>query len=638
MRNGYGRRGYTLLEILVATTLALLLMYGVAAVFSQIGTLMSQTQNVMGMSNSLRSTRDRLATDLSSLTVPKLQAPTSQYGFFSYSEGLGADYHRILTDADNTANALLLDSRQSHKITSDPSDPLLTLNAKTFSPQATARDTEGGGSDTTVGDTDDILSFTAKAPAGQWYRGRFLVVDKPDPDDNSTWTYSQQIIESEFAEIIWFVRGTTLYRRVLLIVPNEVLQESLKLKQADIDSYAASLGLSSIPSLQEGYGFYQFYDVSVHLDDNGKLVANTLSDLANRKNRYGVWSSPVLYPNDDGSVPWSVSPNDQGLYGYNNAWYWLRMPTLQESATAPINNDVTNANRYFRAGVPFGFTDTAVPNSDLNQRWLGTYTALSLNLLNNVTLSTALPDTMPFIDYWDEPNPWTQVNPDSGDLNFALYPDGTADAAKLYSQDVLLTNVLSFDVKVWESSDYNSGEYVDLGCGYQSASNAWTRLLANYIPLDTVTNQNALDEAFWTTEANTFTDFGRYKYNSVNLSAWGKNITDATAPVPNQALAGYHLNFPFMPAVFDTWTADYEKEHLQNTYSDGTNTFTNVTRRRGFTAADIPLDGSVTSAHLPDYPPPYDKELTGLQIEIRVFDPVSRSIKNVTLNADMKRK
>ncbi|MBR3219370.1 MAG: prepilin-type N-terminal cleavage/methylation domain-containing protein, partial [Thermoguttaceae bacterium] len=71
-----GRYGYTLLEILVATTLSLLLMYGVAAVFSQVGSLMSQTQNVMGMSNSLRSARDRLSEDLSLLTVPKLKAPT----------------------------------------------------------------------------------------------------------------------------------------------------------------------------------------------------------------------------------------------------------------------------------------------------------------------------------------------------------------------------------------------------------------------------------------------------------------------------------------------------------------------------------------------------------------------------------
>lgn len=604
MRNGYVKRGYTLLEILVATTLALMLMYGVAAVFSQIGSLMSQTQNIMGMSNSLRSTRDRLATDLTLLTVPRLTPPISQYGFFCYSEGLGADDARVL--AAGTP----------------------------FAPNAVAQDIENGGYDTTVGDTDDILSFTAKAPVGEWFRGRFEVVNKVDVNNKNSWTTTSQIIESEYAEIVWFVRGTTLYRRVLLIVPDEVLQDSLTGK---LNSIA-----STLPDIRQGYGFYQFYDVSVHLDNDGNLVANTLADLSNRKNRFGVWSSPVLDPADDGTVSWSASPFDT-RQGFNRAWYWLRMPTLQESATAPTDVATTeesdlatptnvalaqNPNRYFRAGVPFGMDDSTM-NTAGKSRWFGNLVALSNSSSNSTDLpvinASTPPVATPFIDYWNEPNLWAQQDLDSGDLNFALYPNRLAptatvsgEAANLYSQDVLLTNVLSFDVKVWDDA---VNAYVDLG-NYGTA-------LGN-----TITNYQ-LDDMELSANANTFTSFGRYRFNNVNLTAFGTQ-NNSTNLAATDSLATNVLNYPFLPAVYDTWTEEYEKEHLLKTYSVGTNTFTNVTRRRGFTAAEIPTDGTVTSAVLPDYPPPYDKELTGLQVEIRVFDPVSRSIKNVTLNADMK--
>ncbi|MBO7678518.1 MAG: hypothetical protein J6S75_02500, partial [Thermoguttaceae bacterium] len=69
-----------------------------------------------------------------------------------------------------------------------------------------------------------------------------------------------------------------------------------------------------------------------------------------------------------------------------------------------------------------------------------------------------------------------------------------------------------------------------------------------------------------------------------------------------------------------------------------TETYRGVTRRNGFSPSDIPLDREVTSAMLPDYPPPYDKELKAISIELRVFDPVSRTIKNTTLNVDLTKR
>lgn len=626
-----GRHGYTLLEILVATTLSLLLMYGVAAVFSQVGSLMSQTQNVMGMSNSLRSARDRLSEDLSLLTVPKLKAPTSRNGFFCYTEGLGADDQRIITANQDLAAAPLADPR-----------PI-------YLPRTSMIDTEGGGVDTTAGDTDDILSFTLRAKEGEWFRGRFPMIIEDDtlpPKER----IKERIIESEFAEVAWFVRGTTLYRRVLLIVPDDVLQQNLALLQLSLEEDALSQSLPVPKNVCEGYGFFRYYDVSVHLDDNGRIAANTVADLANRKNRYGYWSSPVLGQTD-------------GLYdsrqGYNGAWYWLRLPTLQESAAIPAAA-LDDGTRYFCAGRPFG----TAPDSDWEKlslnpqvqdaqdRWYGKYQKLSQNIGDSVTLSVDWPLIdgsitysgndyfAPFIDLWNRPNLWREVNsyqedpdtlpdrPDTGDLNYC-FNQNNGSCFETFNQDVLLTNVLSFDVKAWDDA---AGMYVDLGNrGYRIDRGATVQTYSN------LGRTSVADETL--NEANRFDDFGRYKFNG-GLSYLSYGFRDGDSVMVSLPVGTFKT--PFLPAVFDTWTEEYELQQLNEGYdldggAPGPDTH-GVTRRSGFTPSDIPLDGEVTSAMLPDYPPPYDKELKAISIELRVFDPVSRAIKNTTLNVDLTKR
>ena len=587
-----GRRaGYTLLEILVATTLALILMYGVASIFSQVGTLMSETQNVMGMSNSLRSAKERLRTDLRRVTVPRLLPPTSQYGFFSYAEGLGADYSRVIALLDGDGNYQAIDT-------------------------AWNGDLRGTQLDKTVGDTDDVLSFTARAPAGEWFRGRMIardyVFDTSISGFDPTAPPPTEIIESEYAEIIWFVRGTTLYRRVLLIVPDGELQRRL----TEADRFAA---YNSQPNVSNGYGFYRFFDVSVH-QENGRLIANRLADLSNRRNRFGSWSSPA----DEGNRMTAQTRADAGTHGRFGAWYWLRMPTMQESLTVPTDSALfSDSLRYFRAGSPFGVEDnTVVPNQDAF-RWFGSFQEL---YANNESASSAnvrsdtLPDTGPFIDFWNSPNVWLQPNNTSfnngvdietGDLWFAHYPSQTdpvalGTAADLSNADVMLTNVISFDVRAWDSEEM---AYVNLG---QESS---------FLDINDMDRLNA---------SKSFRLPGWYKLRNGNVAGFSPDAADPCVSI------GDVLNFPFLPAVFDTWTEAYEREHLLKTFTGSdNNTYTGVSRRPGFTASEIPLDGTVTADQLPDYPPPYSIELKGLKVEMRVFDPVSRSIRNVSLEIDM---
>ncbi len=90
-----------------------------------------------------------------------------------------------------------------------------------------------------------------------------------------------------------------------------------------------------------------------------------------------------------------------------------------------------------------------------------------------------------------------------------------------------------------------------------------------------------------------------------------------------------------MPAVYDTWTEEYQKEFLTQSWPMAVNGATSeifgASSRPGFTVGDIPLDGNVTASDLPDYPPPYEAEIKVIQVGLRTFDPVSRTIKNATV-------
>ncbi|MDO5565640.1 MAG: prepilin-type N-terminal cleavage/methylation domain-containing protein, partial [Planctomycetia bacterium] len=412
-RVGKDRSGYTLLEILVAVSLMLMLMYAVAAIFGRVGTIMNQTQGAMTLASGLRDTSRRLEADLKQVSVPLIPPRNSRNneGYFCIVEGLGGSFQKILNttgEINGGTNFAGTDIAWDMERSGSAS---IAVTADGFTANGTVV------SDTTTGDTDDILMFTAKAPAGQFFRGRFL---SPVYDNsNRISDVSYDIIESEYAEIIWFLRGTTLYRRVLLIIPQEKLEEGLKAADwlAWKDGYSivpqevkpgasgssnltptwtpasGSYSKTPISPVRLGYGFFNFFDVSVHIErfDNptalkfsdgtrpddatgtykyfnaaGKqcselerVVANTLGDLSNRKNRYGYWNSVCGTAADNANYVDDANMQGLGkLHGNFGAWYWLRLPTLQESASFRPStrawNNIAGYLHSFRAGVPFG--------------------------------------------------------------------------------------------------------------------------------------------------------------------------------------------------------------------------------------------------------------------------------------------
>lgn len=600
------RRGFTLLEILTSITLALTLMYAVARIFSNVGGSMNETMSSMEMSNALRNAKNRLTADLeaTSVTLAPPRNSRRDEGFFCYVEGMGGPFDRIAPDLANGGN------NGNPFAVGD-----VAIDLERFQ---TTNDVDANGVaeaiDATVGDLDDILSFTAKAPDGQPFRGRFIEPVYESVLDASGAVVGKRIvdgipttIESEYAEIVWFVRGTTLYRRVLPLVSNERLQESFEaLKQASFLSDSPFAGVA-YENLRHGFGFYQYYDVSVHMGADGVLVANTLGDLSNRENRYFYWNScgERLHPDDS-----TLTRSPLALHGQNGAWYWLRMATLQESAApnfragAPFgrHNDARDSqvklvdgsfNGAARSGIDStggagsGFRNDGSTNDAF---WLGFRQELSLTTDGSTALASGTYNAAqlpilnsPFINYWDSPHVWDQVDFETGDLLLNaddLRANGYNKDLTL-NQDVMLTNVISFNVRVWDESE---NAYVDLGSGVASG-------------------EATADDP------NDLRSFGRW--------------SDYT-------------NSLFLPCVYDTWSEQYQRDlYLYDDYNAAQNA--SYVRIANGSLADVPLDATPTSAQLQNYPPPYDVPLKSVQVEIRVFDPRSKAIRQSTFVVDLSK-
>ena len=153
-----------------ANALSLLLLGAVVRMFGDVGQGITDSRAMLESADRLRLTAARLQQDLAGVTVTMNppRKPENNEGYFEYIEG-------PVTQATRHEQ---LRCRQQRRI-------------KT--------------SDTTVGDFDDILMFTTRSTGrpfvGRWYNS----------------TDQQETIQSDVAEVAWFVRGRTLYRRVLLV-------------------------------------------------------------------------------------------------------------------------------------------------------------------------------------------------------------------------------------------------------------------------------------------------------------------------------------------------------------------------------------------------------------------------------------
>lgn len=187
--------GFTLVELMVAMTITLLLMAGLAKSFGVIGQSIQSGRSQVTLSGKIRNLSFSLRDNLRNRTVnarPPISSAAGN-GYFMFYEGpltehtfglFGACPERVAVDGTTVF----------------PFDPRDTTNSTNVDSRFFA-----GDSGPTyrrfgrVGDFDDYIAFTAEASGGDWFTGKvpaYLV------DDTAADPMEPRVIRSKYAEII----------------------------------------------------------------------------------------------------------------------------------------------------------------------------------------------------------------------------------------------------------------------------------------------------------------------------------------------------------------------------------------------------------------------------------------------------
>lgn len=570
------RKAFSLVEVLVATALTLVLMGMVVTLFANIGGSISSQRALIETTERHRHAQKMLQRDLecaTALPIPPLN-PADGQGYLEIIEG--------------------------------PNGPILS-EANYF-----VRDEDGDGTfspDTSIGDMDDVLMLTIRSPQEPLV-GRYSYKREPIEDDPMTTTIDEEetpdgndgygdfkweatapdtIIVSTVAEVCWFMRGTTLHRRVMLVHDGQ-------LPDADRRNDSPDFTYDPLPTTA---GFYWLYDLSVHqvggaLDRSptalsARLFQNTLGDLTERENRFA--HQPCVYPY------------------HARFWGRLGLPTMRETDVgswpfpyldAGLGTQVQSAN------YPDAYSQVIVPDGVAG-------TPLTLNAAEVVTLAPIDASTQPPDAWANRPYPFNELSQTNGFL--LAYPGGRTD-------DVILTNCLGFDVEVFDP-------------GAPLLRHNTTGVLVEPSDLGYI---NAISNIGTSGDEYTVSGQGAYvDLNYLGRLADGDSDGRPDAPVgtapefhhagDNAMMAGSApASGNDLAATYDTWSTSYETDGLDN---DGDGLID-----EGANGADEDGLNGVDDISEKEAPPPYSVPLRSLRVTIRVREAESRQVREVTVYQD----
>lgn len=556
------RRALTLIEMLVGMAITLVMMAAVVNLFANISTGVSNRQGAMEISSELRIARQRLYNDLAGATV-RTDDVGEPNGYFEIVEGQYSDENPSLL-LDGIDNPGIGNGELDYAVSLVPSggDPMTVVPSTSTRVPATGDVTNGGA----LGDYDDILALTVESKGAPFRgRGRMLnpeadLPNPPNPANPSHWVGTT--IESRFAEVIWFAvenpadgsRGEpgmrTIYRRVLLIAPWVTTQDT---PMGTVDDPIFDLTNTFFhpktepPFFYPGYtvandydaqlremlNFQNEYDISVRLE-NGRIVPNTLADLARREHRF--------------------------------------------------------------AHLPD-------------------------NLIGNVR---KFPHPMSFDVISRDPS----ISMVAGAVNNTLNPLSSLQplAEEREGGDIVLTNVLAFDVQVFDPGAplYNyRGSVVR-----PNKSAAFQIAVAEPNPaISFITGFGAYTDLGWNDPNGTYPS-GTFAYNYTNL-------TFPSAPAPlfqQERMLGWHPGsapglFRGTPSTYDTWTDYYETDQVDQDNEGRIDQGTNDLDDDGVNGPDDPMERETS--------PPYPTPLKGVQVKLRIYEPNSRAIREANVTRSM---
>ncbi len=619
------KSGFTLVEVLVATAVTLLMMVSLAKIFKIIGDSMQEGRATLELNNRLRNVALRIKQDLTNATaITRPPADPSQgLGYFKFYDGPLTDYFpRSYSDALNSD--------------ADPTNDVQDLSR--------------------FGDTDDSAMWTARADE-VWYTGKvpLCVLQGVAPDATNTQEYVT--IASQYAEIALFlepvvtnvdnptlspgpliadpnlyqtVPGTDfpaqyrLHYRTLLIRPDLNVSGSLvggnvaggdnwlMALPGEVD-VGGTVGIVSLPTPTcDMAKAHQQCDLSLRrVSPTGSAVAaNSLTDLANPANRFAHVQIPL--PANTFSMPvLALSP---------------RMDTsnspMDFTAFEPTSNDPTSP-LYFQSG--FLHPAFTLIGDRAGEDVLAT-DILAFDVRGfdpgAPTISSPGADGSPGIAGVDD-----DLGGMAGSASELGWP-GTDDA-------ILTPGDYGFGVTLAAGAPViSTGEYVDAGWGMK------TRINANDLSL--ALNGQLCGLASSTNPQAVPFPFSNELYKS-GLAVQNSAIGTGSPPVIYQP-------------SYDTFFGAYEDDGYLQAEVNGTRGMVQVVdlsasgptlRESAYRGApgnyviDIGTDGidndstgGIDDVNELETRPPFACELRGIRISIRMEDPATRIVKQMSIGKE----
>lgn len=609
-----GRRdvgGFTLLEVLVAVTITLILMGLVVEIFARIGEGVNNSRANMELNDQLRNAKHRLIMDLRGVTAPMTPPldPFMNLGYFEYVEGprVASTQHTGLLGSSGGEMGMDI-------------GPVVT---NSFFRKVNS----------VIGDTDDILMFTTSSFDSEMFIGRGGV------RSGSTIAVG---LQSRYAEVAWFLRRTALvtslstdghaeffnlHRRIWLVQPDGSPFGGRSYADVDISMSPAGGNYGSTAMPPNTY---------IHQRDIRRVTPtanyNSLGDLTRRECRSVhqpyKWPYEMMYvvsnTSSDFSTPkfLNTSVIDWGRFQY------FSLPTLAEQSHSNFPGPVME--------IPSGTGPDQV------------------YLRRNVVNPGLGPTDVMF------PNAITTIN----------YHPPISEGTRI-GEDIILTNVVSFDVKAWDPgapvfaapmADTNAAAITPIASVLVPGDPGYIPALDLFIgkPKE---NQPIGFGAYADLNymgTDTFPDQVRQRWKNYGGAGGGALATMASEapyngksrlPLPSFAHPGEGLlsGVPILvtnsapaprPCVYDTWSTHYEYDGINNDpeLDKDIDELTNGADDNGNGLIDEPnsyneekSDGTIYVTGEQDAPPPYRATLRGIKVTIRVMELDSKQVREVTV-------
>jgi prepilin-type N-terminal cleavage/methylation domain-containing protein len=353
------RRGFTMLELLIAAVLTLILTSLVVQIFAFVSDGVFNSRANIEMNDQLRNAKNRLAADLRGIIAPTIPplAPEMDLGYFEYVEGPS-----VANDPDGDAGV-----------------------------------GSGVNADTTIGDRDDILMFTTCS------------FDEPFIGKNQR---PELVGRTPVAEVAWFLHSGKLYRRTFL-VNTTATGWGQTYAQTDL-SMRQRLGIFESTAMAPPPGS----DGSLtQLTQLSRTVLNSLGDLTMRENR--SLHQPYVWPYE------MIYNNGTNVTG-------IMVPVVTATALpSSLTNITSSADPYTttsQLGLPTLMTQGKAVNSP------------TILPISEVTVGGTSGPLFPrqFRQTW------------SGGYHPFLTPELNEDGTLREADDLILSHVVSFDVKAWD--------------------------------------------------------------------------------------------------------------------------------------------------------------------------------------------